>query len=144
MEARMIKIKNIKYGEKRKYRKSIYLWVYLGILGIVVIFSYILFLQVQRFTIQKQNQINKAISSQIQFSLKLKNDTIKDLCGYLYYNTNVSYVMDLKKSIDDEAVFVQVTNKINKLKSSVITINPYIYSIEIYNPYNNHYFGTHG
>lgn len=120
-----------------KYLSRIYLWVATAIVVIVSIFSAIVYYNVDKMVMQNEYKTNRKILNQVRYNIEYMDDMIKNLCLATYLNSDtISMMFGENLSYDELAM------KINKIRTSIVDVNPYIDSIYIYNNRVKAYFTT--
>ena len=123
----------------KKFFNIIYLWITLTIFLLFIIFSSIIFVNVQKNVVENNNESNNQVLAQIQYNINSVDSTILKLCQSVYYDYNAVYVME---NTDSEESFSETLTKMNKLSTSVINFNPFIHSIFVYNSKKKSYYST--
>ncbi|GBF76828.1 AraC family transcriptional regulator [Paenibacillus sp. 598K] len=116
-----------RFGGKVYFTKMV-LWISVAILLLIVALSTVVYINAQKLLVQNEYASNQKLLYQVKYNMVFMDDTIANLCKWLYLNSDVSAVMFAKQ--ED---MVDVANRLNKVTSSITSTNPYIHSITIYN-----------
>ncbi len=121
-----MKIKSL-FGAKTYFIKMV-LWISMAVLILVVVLSTVVYINSQNLLVKNEYAANQKILYQVKYNMEFMDQTISNLCKFLYLNSDVTAIMYAKK--ED---MLDVANHLQKVVSSVTSANPYIHSIGIYN-----------
>lgn len=119
----------------RKYLRKIYQWMTLAMLLPLLLFSIISFVNVGQTVLDNEYQANKKILYQIKYNINFMDDMIVNSILSMYYNTEISPLFG-----NQQVDFTNLLNQMNKIKTSIIGVNPFIHSIYLYNSDSKTYY----
>ncbi len=132
----MLKIKSLL--KTRKYRTRIFLWITSVMIILIIMFSAVIYLNVEKTVLNSEYESSQKILNQMKYNIDFLDQMVKNLCLSTYYNNDVKSLMDFT----EEETYEQM-NIINKLSNSVVASNPYIQSIYIYNNRKKVFYSTY-
>ncbi|BBH19487.1 hypothetical protein Back11_08320 [Paenibacillus baekrokdamisoli] len=126
-----------KTKKQRSYLRKIYLWITLAILLPLILFAIIAFFQVEKAVLDNEYEANKKILYQVKYNINMMDDMIVNSVLSMYYNPEISSLI-----YNNQVDYADTLNELNKIKTSVLNINPFIHSIYLYNGATKTYFTT--
>lgn len=129
----------MKFLRSSKYFKKIYLWTIFAVLSLLIIFSTIIYLSVEKLVIRNNNDLNKQILSQVAFNVDTFDQTMKNLCYSIYLSSDTKSIFDLDSisgNIRDASAALE------NLRTAYMSNNAFIHSIFIYNGKSKVYLST--
>jgi len=124
---------------EKKYLLRIFMWITCVILLIVLSFSALVYVNVERKVFKSEYENSQKVLSQIRYNIDFMDTTIRNLTLSTYSNNDVKALMYL----NDEETYENLSI-LNKLNASVVSNNPFLNSIYIYNNHKNVYYTTFG
>lgn len=124
-------------SKKRSYLWKIYQWIILALMLPLISFALIAFVKVEQAVLDNEYQANKKILYQVKYNITFLDDMIVNSILSIYYNPEVSPLI-FNPNID----FTDTLNEINKIKTSIIGVNPFIHSVYFYNGSTKTYYTT--
>jgi AraC-like DNA-binding protein len=122
---------------KKRYIKKIYLWILIGILTILLVFSFFVFFSVKNIMFNYTLDSDKKILNQIKFNIDYMNETLVNLCFTTFYNSDAQDLMS-----NNNLEYSVIDQNVGMLKTSIVNTNPIIKSIYVYNGKQNIYYTT--
>lgn len=126
-----------KNKKQRRYLRKIYQWIALAMLLPLISFAVIAFVNVEKAVLDNEYQANKKILYQVKYNINFMDDMIVNSVLSMYYNPEISPLI-FNKDVD----FTELLNEMIKIKSSIVSVNPFIHSIYLYNSHTKTYFTT--
>lgn len=121
-----------------KYLNRIYIWITTTILLVLLIFSVIVYKNVEKTVLQNEYQSNQKFLYQVKYNIDYMDEMIKNFCISAYFNNDIVSLMSGK-----EIGFEDLVIKINRIKSSVVNYSSFVHSVYIYNNKNKSFYSTY-
>ncbi|WP_248927468.1 helix-turn-helix domain-containing protein [Paenibacillus hamazuiensis] len=112
----------------RTYFAKMVLFVSTVILIVVIVLSAAAYINAQNVLNKNENDSNQKLLYQIKYNIDLMDQTVTNLCKYLYVSSDIMSVM-----YAEQENIVDVSVKLNKVQSSLMSSSPYLHSITVYN-----------
>ncbi|MBB6670759.1 AraC family transcriptional regulator [Cohnella nanjingensis] len=117
-----------------KYRSQIFLSISVAIMLTIVAFSAVVYSNARAILQKKEYESDSQFLYQVKYNITQMDSGIKNLSAYLFQNNDIRSIMYRKEDFNDMA---ELTVQINRLAGSVLSSNPYVDSICIYNRYRD-------
>lgn len=127
----------VKQKKKRKFLRSMYLWITLAMLLLLGLFSTITYFSAGGAILNNEYQSNKKILSQVQFNIDYIDEMIRYSLMSLYYNPDVQTIL-----YNNESEFAEILKEVNTVRTTIVNTNPFIDSIYFYNNSSKIYYST--
>ncbi|SFS50890.1 AraC family transcriptional regulator [Paenibacillus sp. BC26] len=129
----------IRLFQEKKYLLRIFLWIAGIILLIVVSFSALVYVNVEKKVFKSEYENSQKVLSQMKYNIDYLDTMIRNITLSTYGSNDVKALMYL----NDEETYEHL-NVINKLNATIVANNPFIQSIYIYNNHKKLYYSTYG
>ncbi|NOU88566.1 helix-turn-helix domain-containing protein [Paenibacillus sp. LMG 31460] len=126
-----------KNKKSRKYLRKIYQWIALAMLLPLISFALIAFVKVEQAVLDNEYQANKKILYEVKYNINFMDDMIVNSILSMYYNPEISPLI-----FNNHVDFTEMLNEMNKIKTSILSVNPFIQSIYLYNRHIKTYYTT--
>ncbi|OCT12936.1 hypothetical protein A8709_21670 [Paenibacillus pectinilyticus] len=123
----------------KKYLLRIFLWINCIILLILLSFSSLIYVNVEKNVFQSEYEGSQKVLSQMKYNIDYLDTMIRKLTLSTYGNNDVKALMYL----NDEETYDHL-NTINKLNATIVANYPFVQSIYIYNNHKKMYYSTFG
>lgn len=123
--------------KKRSYLWKIYKLTALAMLIPLILFGLISYAKVEQAVLDNEYQANKKILYQVKYNINMLDDMIVNSVLSIYYNPEISPLI-----FNHQVDFTDMLNEVNKIKTSIVGINPFIQSIYLYNGTTKTYYTT--
>ncbi|MDR1061032.1 MAG: AraC family transcriptional regulator [Clostridiales bacterium] len=123
----------------RRYLHKTFALIVGALLALECAFSAVLLSSAEQALLSERRQNDMAVLAQIAHNIKLMHASILDTCNTLYNNPTVISLMTDKNA---EADIAAATVKMFAINRSIVRVNPYIYSIYVYNPFSRAYYSS--
>jgi len=124
--------------KSNKYMLRIYFFVFIAFFILVTVFSAVMINNIGSIIIENENNNNQKILTQLKSNIEFMDNTIKNICSYLYSSNDVIFIM-----YDNNPDITELVVKINKLKKTLTSTNPFIHSLYIYNKNIDGFYSTY-
>jgi AraC-like DNA-binding protein/methyl-accepting chemotaxis protein len=121
----------------RKYLSHIFLLITLSIMLAIGIFSSVIYYNATHIFQQKEYESSSKLLYQIKYNINQMDGAVKNLSTYLFFNNEIRSILYSKEQFSD---MVELTVGINRLSGAIMSSNPFIHSISIYNNELDEYF----
>ena len=118
----------------RKYRSQIFMSISVAIMLTIIAFSAVVYSNARAILQKKEYESDSQFLYQVKYNITQMDSEIKNLSAYLFQNNDIRSIMYRKEQFNDMAELVV---QINRLAGSVLSSNPYVDSICIYNRYQD-------
>lgn len=125
-----------------RYRSKIFINVTLAVFILVFILSSVIYIGAQKTVIENIYNSNRQVLSQVCFNIEYMDEMVKNLCTALYYDPNVAFLLYNDNSNEDKNLF-EITSRMDKIKTNVISPNSYIHSIVVNNKKNSSWYNSY-
>lgn len=125
--------------QEKKYLLRIFLWINGIILLILLSFSSLIYVNVERNVFQSEYEGSQKVLSQMKYNIDYLDTMISKLTFSTYGNNDVKALMYL----NDEETYDHM-NTINKLNATVVANYPFVQSVYVYNNHKKMYYSTFG
>jgi AraC-like DNA-binding protein len=129
----------VKRTYSRRYLHKTFALIVGALLALECAFSAVLLSSAEQALLSERRQNDMAVLAQIAHNIKLMHASILDTCNTLYNNPTVISLMTDKNA---EADIAAATVKMFTINRSIVRVNPYIYSIYVYNPFSRAYYSS--
>lgn len=129
-----------KFLRSGKYFVKIYLWTVIALLSILIIFSSIIYWNVEKSVTDNNYDLNKQILSQVANNVDIFDQTVKNLVNSIYLSSDTKAIMDMARIGDN---YGETSAALDNLRKTYMSNNAYIHSIVIYNGETKVYASTH-
>ncbi|MGO4499748.1 helix-turn-helix domain-containing protein [Paenibacillus sp. 2RAB27] len=124
---------------EKKYLLRIFLWINCMILLILLSFSSLIYVNVEKNVFQSEYEGSQKLLSQMKYNIDYLDTMISKLTFSTYGNNDVKALMYL----NDEETYDHM-NTINKLNATVVANYPFVQSVYVYNNHKKLYYSTFG
>ncbi|MDR6551618.1 helix-turn-helix domain-containing protein [Paenibacillus qinlingensis] len=124
---------------EKKYLLRIFLWINCMILLILLPFSSLIYVNVEKNMFQSEYEGSQKLLSQMKYNIDYLDTMISKLTFSTYGNNDVKALMYL----NDEETYDHM-NTINKLNATVVANYPFVQSVYVYNNHKKMYYSTFG
>ncbi len=124
--------------KNNKYMMRIYFIVLIAFFTLVTVFSAMMINNVGSIIIENESSNNQKILSQLKSNIEFMDNTIKDICKYLHNSNDVAYIM-----YDNSSDITGIVTRINRIKKTLTSTNPFIHSLYIYNKNVGGFYSTY-
>ncbi len=100
------------------------------------LFSTVLYVTSKNIFLDNEYKNSKKILNQLKYNIDLMNNDVKNLCKYLYINTDVTQVANSTGNLD----YYDIKTIMDRLNLLIGNNSLFVDSICIYNSYQNQYF----
>ncbi|CAH1221961.1 HTH-type transcriptional activator RhaR [Paenibacillus allorhizoplanae] len=125
--------------QEKKYLLRIFLWINCMILLILLSFSSLIYVNVEKNVFQSEYEGSQKLLSQMKYNIDYLDTMISKLTFSTYGNNDVKALMYL----NDEETYDHM-NTINKLNATVVANYPFVQSVYVYNNHKKLYYSTFG
>lgn len=115
------------FGTKTYFAKMV-LFVSVSIILVVIVLSTVVYINAQNLLTKNEYEANQKIIYQVKYNIALMDESVINICKYLYVNNDVTSIM-----LSEHEDMMDVSIRLNKMLDSVMLSNPYIHSITVYN-----------
>lgn len=122
----------------KKYRTRIFIWITSVMIILIIMFSALIYLNVEKTVLSSEYETSQKILNQMKYNIDFLDQMVKNLCLSTYYSNDIKTLMNFT----EEETYEQM-NIINKLSNSVVASNPYIQSIYVYNNGKKVFYSTY-
>ncbi|MEC0232403.1 helix-turn-helix domain-containing protein [Paenibacillus alba] len=125
--------------QEKKYLLRIFLWINCIILLILLSFSSLIYVNVEKNVFQSEYEGSQKVLSQMKYNIDYLDTMIRKLTFSTYGSNDVKALMYL----NDEETYDHM-NTINKLNATIVANYPFIQSVYVYNNHKKMYYSTFG
>ncbi|MDR6550097.1 AraC-like DNA-binding protein [Paenibacillus qinlingensis] len=115
------------FGTKTYFARMV-LWISAAVLLLVLVLSLVEYISTQKLLLRNESTSNQKILYQIEYNMDVMDESIQNLSKFLFVNGDVASIMYAKTEN-----MADVATRLNNIVTSLVTANPYIHSVSIYN-----------
>ena len=141
MDVILVKLKNVIIAaKKKKYLYKIVLLFTAVIFTVIAFFSLIVYYNIDNNVLKNEYDHNKKLLYQIKYNIEFMNETARNICMFVYYNTDTKALMTSKGEDENYNDYMKTLIRISDIPAAI----PLAHSVYIYDNIIKTYFSTKG